>query len=217
MFISFEGLDLSGKTTQAQLLARKLRAQPLPGSPAPRTVRLIREPGGTRISERLRDILLDKKNLEMSDMTELMLFAASRAQLVSEVVLPATHRGEIVICDRYYDSTTAYQGYGRGLNLDEIRRINAIATAGTEPDITFLIDITVEEVGHRMQRADLLPDRMESAGGGFYERVRSGYLEIARLEPNRLVRIDGMPAIEQVEDEIWRVIMRRISVHQQPA
>jgi len=216
MFISFEGLDLCGKTTQAQLLARRLRAKPQELTRPPGTVHLIREPGGTGISERLRDILLDKENLAMSDMTELLLFSASRAQLVSEVILPALHRGDLVICDRYADSTTAYQGYGRGLNLDDIRRINAIATAGTEPDVTIVIDISVEEVERRMVRAGLSPDRMESAGRGFYERVRNGYREIARLEPNRVVCVNGLAEIAAVEEDIWRALVRRGTIHQQP-
>ncbi len=215
MFISFEGLDLSGKTTQAQLLVKRLRRQPKGEVFSALPVRLIREPGGTKISERLRDILLDKKNLEMSDMTELMLFAASRAQLVAEVILPALHRGEIVICDRYYDSTTVYQGYGRGLNLDDIRRINTIATAGTEPDLTVLIDVTVSEVEHRMIAAGISPDRMESAGKGFYERVRSGYQELAKLEPERFVCVNGMASVEEVEREVWGAVLQRGSVHHQ--
>ncbi len=139
MFITFEGLDFSGKSTQATILVEKLKkAHPV--------VHFLREPGGTKISERIRDILLDKKNLEMTDAAELLLFSAARAQLVKEVIVPALQRGEIVVCDRYYDSTTAYQGYGRGIDLDAVKSINRLATGGTDPDITFFVDIPVDEI-----------------------------------------------------------------------
>ena len=204
MFVTFEGLDFSGKTTQAQRLVEKLKRSGHGDAEAQPGVHFLREPGGTGISERLRDILLDRNNLEMSDLTELLLFSASRAQLVTQVILPALRRNEIVICDRYYDSTTAYQGFGRGLDIDAICRINTIATAGTTPDLTFLVDITVDEVERRKAAAGLVFDRMENSGRAFYERVRNGYRTLAKQEPGRVILIDGMAPIGAVEEEIWR-------------
>ncbi len=197
MFVTFEGLDFSGKTTQANRLISRLKAQG-------KVVQFIREPGGTFISERVREILLDKRYLEMSGTAELFLFSASRTQLVHEVILPALKRGETVICDRYHDSTTAYQGYGRGIDLKAVRQINVLATAGLDPDLTLLIDISVDEIERRKTAAGLSFDRMESAGRLFYERVRAGYLEIARAEPRRFVRVDGMAPPDRVEEEVWK-------------
>jgi len=209
MFITFEGLDFSGKSTQAKLLVEKIRA--LPDSTG-RVVHFFREPGGTKISERIRAILLDKEHLEISDTAELLLFSASRSQLVKEVIIPALRRGEIVVCDRYCDSTTAYQGYGRGLNLEAVRGVNRLATSGTDPDITFVIDIPVVEIERRKAKAGIPFDRMESAGKEFYERVRSGYMEIAKNEPNRLVLINGAATIQDVEREVWRLVKRKLNL-----
>jgi dTMP kinase len=209
MFITFEGLDFSGKSTQAKLLVDKIKA--LPDSTR-RVVHFFREPGGTKISERIRAILLDKEHLELSDTAELLLFSASRSQLVTEVIIPALGRGEIVVCDRYCDSTTAYQGYGRGLNLEAVRGVNRLATGATDPDITFVIDIPVAEIERRKAKAGIPFDRMESAGKEFYERVRSGYMEIAKNEPNRLVVIDGATTIQDVEREVWRVVKRKLNL-----
>jgi dTMP kinase len=206
MFITFEGLDFSGKTTQAQLLVTKLGSRPLPGEQAVRPVRFIREPGGTKISERLREILLDRKNLELHQTTELMLFSASRAQLVAEVIRPALLRGETVVCDRYYDSTTAYQGFGRGLDLEAIDHINTVATGGLVPDLTVFIDIDPEEIGRRQRLAGLSADRMESSGKEFYLRVRQGYLELAKREPHRIVRVAGMAPIQEIEQAVWKIL-----------
>ena len=203
MFLTFEGVDCSGKTTQAAILVDQLRA----GTGA--RVHFIREPGGTAISERLREILLDRRNLELSELTELFLFSASRAQLVQEVIRPALARGEIVVCDRFYDSTTAYQGYGRGLDLDAVRRINAVATAGTDPDLSVLVDITVGEIEARKNASGGATDRMEAAGREFYERVRTGYLAIANGHPERFVVIDGMRSVNDIARDIRRAVEER--------
>jgi dTMP kinase len=208
MFITFEGLDFSGKTTQAERLVSTLKDRPLPGVGTVRPVCFVREPGGTRISERLRTILLDRKNLDLDDIAELMLFSASRAQLVAEVIRPALRRGEIVIGDRFYDSTTAYQGYGRGLNLKSVHQINAIAASGLVPDLTIVVDIPLEEIVRRKALAGLSFDRMESSGRGFYERVRNGYLDLVRLEPRRFACVDGTAEIPTVEEEIWSALAR---------
>jgi dTMP kinase len=214
MFITFEGLDFSGKTTQARLLVERLMRQPPSTGGSPLRVRFIREPGGTRISERLREILLDKKNLEMCDMAELMLFSASRSQLVAEIILPALHRGEVVVCDRYHDSTTVYQGYGRGLSLGDVQQVNTIATGGLDPDLTILIDIAVQEIGRRKTEAGFAYDRMESSGAAFYEKVRNGYLGLARQYPARIVCVDGMKTVGEVEKEAWKTVRERITSYQ---
>jgi dTMP kinase len=203
MFISFEGLDGSGKTTQATLLADKLRAQN-------HVVQFFREPGGTEISERIREILLDKKHLGMSQITELFLFSAARAQLVSQVIKPALLDSTIVICDRYVDSTTAYQGYGRGLRLGAVKTINTVATYGLLPEVTFLIDVPIDEIIERRHKSGIAIDRMESGGREFYEKVRQGYLELAKEEPKRVLLFDGSRPIDVVQDDIWKEISARL-------
>ena len=207
MFITFEGLDMSGKTTQALRVVAKLNAQPA-GLSSP--VRFLREPGGTAISERIREMLLDKENLEMTGLAELLLFSASRAQLMHEVIRPALTRGEIVVCDRYCDSTTAYQGYGRGIDLNAIRAINEVATGKTLPDLTVFVDIPVDEIEHRRMLAGATFDRMESSGREFYEWVRKGYHEIAAQEQKRFVTIDGTASIADVECEVWSHLVSRL-------
>jgi dTMP kinase len=204
MFITFEGLDFSGKSTQAKLLVEKLRKR--------RVVHFLREPGGTEISERIREILLDRKNLAMIDAAEILLFSASRAQLVAQVILPALARGHVVVCDRYCDSTTAYQGYGRGLNLDDVRAINHIATQGRMPEATFFIDIPIEEIERRKTIAGLTFDRMESAGREFYERVRDGYHRLAAQEPERWLVLDGMKSVGEIESLVWTRMQERIEM-----
>jgi dTMP kinase len=208
MFITLEGLDLSGKTTQAQLLVEPLRQS--------RVVRFLREPGGTRISERLRDILLDHAHQEMCDAAELFLFSASRAQLVTEVIRPALQRGEIVVCDRFYDSTTAYQGYGRGLDLEAVKQINALATSGTDPDLTFVIDIPVEEIELRTITSGGSKDRMESSGRLFYERVRKGYHALVANAPSHLVLLDGLLPVDEVHRQIWEAVLRHMHADELP-
>jgi dTMP kinase len=159
-------------------------------------------------------MLLDKANLDMAELTELLLFSASRAQVVREIIRPALDRGETVVCDRYCDSTTVYQGYGRGMDLAMIRAINAIATGGTMPDLTIVVDIPIDEIVRRRDRAGIPFDRMESAGRAFYERVRQGYLELAEGEPRRVVTVDGTGSIEAIEQEVWRHIACFRNTHQ---
>ena len=146
MLITFEGLDYSGKSTQVQLLADRLALQD-------HRVLVLREPGGTDIGEKIRKMLLDKNNEGMTEASELFLFSASRSQLIQEVVHPALDAGMVVICDRYYDSTTAYQGYGRGISPDVIHAINQYATGGLVPDVTFFLDIPIREIEKRMNSA----------------------------------------------------------------
>ncbi len=214
MLISFEGLDCSGKTTQAQLLVQRLE-QALEGC----SVIFLREPGGTELSERIREILLDTKNNQMSQVAEVFLFSAARAQLVTEVIKPALQTGNVVVCDRFFDSTTAYQGWGRGIDLEGIKKLNFLATSGITPSLTFYLDIDQIEVERRKNLArpsegDDTPteDRMESAGMEFYRRVREGYLDLSRTEAQRFVVLDGKESIGQLSEKIWNIVRRKLTV-----
>jgi dTMP kinase len=198
MFITFEGLDFSGKSTQVKLLSDTLAHQHY-------HILVLREPGGTEIGEKIRTILLDKKITGMTNVAELFLFSASRSQLVEEVIKPALEGGMVVLCDRYYDSLTAYQGWGKGVSLDTVRVVNLCASAGLVPDLTFFLDIPVTEVERRMHRSHSSRDRMESNGVGFYERAREGYLDIAKREA-RFHIIDGLQPVETIEETIWTTV-----------
>ena len=206
MFISFEGIDGSGKSTQAKLLVKRLQDENHP-------VLFLREPGGTEISEQIRTILLNKKNLSMTQVTELLLFSASRAQLVSEVIKPALLNNTVVITDRFVDSTTVYQGYGRGLHHGGIKGINSLATMGVLPKKTFFIDITVQEMYARRQANHQEIDRMEMSNIEFFERVREGYMELAKEEPGRFVTIDGKESIETIHQQIWSIVNGILPTH----
>ncbi len=202
MFITFEGLDFSGKSTQVELLAERLRREHY-------RVSVQRDPGGTQIGEKIRKILLDNGSAGMADATELFLFSASRAQLVYEVIKPALASGAIVICDRFYDSTTAYQGWGRGLPVDAIKAINRTAAQGLVPDLTCFIDIPVDEVERRMKRYSSCADRMESIGREFYERTRAGYLALAEQE-RRFTVLNGLKPVEEVHSQIWHRVQETL-------
>lgn len=194
MFITFEGLDLSGKSTQAVRFVRRL-------SGAGMAAELLRDPGGTDLGEKIRAILLDNSEHSMNERTELFLFSASRAQLVHEVVRPALEAGTIVVCDRFYDSTTAYQGGGRGIALEEIGVVNVCATGGLVPNLTFLLDVPVEEIEKRRALRGG-KDRMESGNREFFSRVRSSYLHTAKRE-QRFRVLDGCLPVEELETQIW--------------
>lgn len=200
MFISFEGIDFCGKSTQIKKLEEYFRL-------LNKNVIVIREPGGTLISEKIRDILLDNKNQKMVMETEILLFSASRSQLVREVIRPHLKNGYIVISDRFHDSSTAYQGFGRGLSVDDIKNIHKIAIGETVPDLTFLIDIPVE-VAHKRKtdKAGSL-DRIENSDTEFYSRVRKGYLQIAR-EESRFRVIDGNRDVELIHKDIVNEILK---------
>lgn len=203
MFITFEGLDFSGKSTQVGLLADTL-------SQSGAKTLVLRDPGGTPIGERIRAVLLDRELLDMSDFAELFLFSASRSQLVHEIIKPALQSGTIVVCDRFYDSTTAYQGWGRGLSLDAIRAINRVAADGLVPAITYFIDIPVSEIELRMAHQKSGADRMEMNGLAFYERVRKGFLHLA-TEEARFEVIDGRMSIEQIRGNVWSRFQRELT------
>ena len=204
MFITFEGLDSSGKTTQANLLVDHLKT-------VGREVIFLREPGGTSVSEKIRQILLDRQHQEMNQRTELFLFSAARAQLVGQIIYPALRGGKVVICDRFYDSTTAYQGYGRGLNLNDIDVINRFATSGTTPDLTLFVDVELDEVARRRRASGIADDRMESSGHMFYQRVREGYLAVAAQEPHRIFQVNGMRPVEEIHNQIWNIVQQRLT------
>ncbi|MFN3135058.1 MAG: dTMP kinase [Candidatus Kryptonium sp.] len=204
MFITFEGVDLCGKTTQAEILVKRLKNSGF-------DVVFLREPGGTKISELIRNILLDSQNKEMAPITELFLFSASRAQLVREVIIPSINSGKIVVCDRFYDSTLAYQGYGRGIEIEKIKIVNELASGGLAPDLTFLIDIPVDEIYKRKKEKYGNFDRMESSGIEFYERVRRGYLEIAKAS-DRFFIIDGKKKIDEISDQIWAIVSEKLKI-----
>jgi dTMP kinase len=195
LLITFEGIDGSGKTTQIRRFITALEGNSIPHI-------LLREPGGTSIGEKIRAILLDKSNLEMQAITELLLYSASRHQLCRELIQPALDTGQIVICDRFYDSTTVYQGYGRGIDLNFIKDLNRVATGNLIPDLTFVIDIPVEERLRRFGNRDL--DRLEREDQTFQIRIRNGFLRLASDEPHRICLIDGTKTEESVSKEVWQ-------------
>lgn len=203
MFITFEGIDFSGKSTQIRLLEQRLRER---GD----SVLLVREPGGTAISEKIRAILLDRAHDAMDDVTEFLLFSASRSQLVRETIVPALASGAHVIADRFHDSSTAYQGYGRGLDILAIESVHRIATHGLMPDLTFFIDIPVDAGFERRNATERAIDRMEAADRMFFERIRAGYLLLAKEHGSRFVRIDGMLPINDIADTIWSIIRHHL-------
>ncbi len=205
MFITFEGIDFSGKSTQAGLAVDRLLS-------LGRSVRFVREPGGTELSVRIRSILLDKGQLAIEPVAELLLFSAARAQLVREVIAPSLAAGMIVVCDRFYDSTTAYQGYGRNLPLPQVRTINAFSTSGTTPDLTLFVDVGPEEIRRRRLTSGDAPDRMERSGDAFYDKVIDGYRRIALEEPERVVVIGGSGPVEQTHAAIWSAIEKKLNI-----
>lgn len=195
MFITFEGLDFCGKSTQVKMLKEKLEE-------IGKKVTLIREPGGTQISEKVRDILLDKKNSEMHIEAELLLFSASRAQLVREKIMPLLKEGHFVISDRFHDSSIAYQGYGRGINLDSVKTIQHFAIGSAVPNLTFFIDLPFDEIDKRREKFGATNlDRIELSKIDFYHRVREGYLEMSKME-NRFISIDGTLSIDEIHGKI---------------
>ena len=201
LFITFEGPECAGKTTQIRLLERHLTAQG-------RRCLLTREPGGTEIGEQLRHIVKHHPG-RISDETEVLLFAASRAQHVATVIRPAVNAGTIVICDRFMDSTTAYQGRARGLDMDFIARLNAFVVDGCVPDLTILMDLPPEESARRSRERETtigLDDRIESETLDFHREVREGFLEIAKAEPERVKVVDAARPIEAVQADIAALV-----------
>jgi dTMP kinase len=204
MFVTFEGIEGCGKTTHMGLVAERLASEGY-------AVVQTREPGGTRIGEQIRSVLLSPENGNMSPVAELLLYEACRAQLVGELVRPELEEGRLVLCDRYFDATTAYQGYGRGLDLDLIERLNDAAGQGLEPDVTILLDCTVEKGFERIQSRYRdrnrrggrgAPDRMEKEGRAFHERIRKGYLALAERHGDRIRVVDASGGVEEVHGKV---------------
>lgn len=202
MFITFEGIDLSGKSTQAKLFFEYLKKKK-------KKVILLREPGGTEISEQIREILLHRSGSKMSDMTEFLLFSAARSQLTGEVIKPHLDKGYTVICDRYFDSSTAYQGYGGKVDRDTIKKINSIASGNLFPDLTFLINITYKESVKR-KKGNRKADRIEQKKSTYFNKVVTGYLDIASKNKKRVKVLDGTDTIEHIHSKIVELYNNRI-------
>ena len=196
MFVTFEGIDLCGKSTQAKLLYDFLKSKK-------KKVILVREPGGTLISEKIRDILLDKSNSNMKYITEFLLFSASRYQLTEEIIKPLLKKKYIVICDRYYDSSTAYQGYGGQIDLKIIEQINKVASGNLVPDLSFLIDINYQENVRRRKINKKGHDRIEQKEKTYYTKVINGYRKIAKNNKNRFIIINGKDKMDVIKKKIF--------------
>jgi dTMP kinase len=205
-FITFEGSEGCGKTTQVGRLAGRLERAGVPWL-------ITREPGGTPIGESIRDLLqFAPHNSNMTSETELLLFEASRSQLVREVIKPALERGMCVIADRFSDSTTVYQGAARKLDRQTIERLNVFAVGDCVPEITFVLDVDAATAESRMQRQPRKADRMEQQPVEFYELVREGYRELAAHDPKRIVMIDGSGDVDEIEKQIWEMLCSRFPV-----
>ena len=198
-FVSFEGIDACGKSTQVKLLLKKMNTS------SNKTI-LVREPGGSTISEEIRDILLNSKLNEMSDRTEALLMTGSRAQLTYEKIMSNLDEGKNVIADRYSDSTLAYQGGGRGLDIEWLIKLNQFATYNLSPDVTFLIDLHPEEA---IKRKDIENDRIEKVGIDFQINVRNAYLQIAKRFDDRIVVLDGHNQVNIIHQKIVKELSRR--------
>ncbi len=198
LFISFEGIEGTGKTTQARLLAEYLSARGF-------STVLTEEPGGTSIGLRIREVILKVEHTEMHSLTELLLYSADRSQHIHELVLPALHSGKTIITDRFSDSTMAYQGFGRGLDIDLIAELDRIVTGGLRPDLTLLLDMDVETGLGRNRGANKV-DRLELEDIAFHEKVRAGYHELARKEPERIRLIDASEGIEETKAKIIKAV-----------
>jgi dTMP kinase len=202
-FITFEGSEGCGKSTQVQRLAARLDRADVP-------YLVTREPGGTQIGETIRELLqFAPQGAGMTPHTELLLFEASRTQLVREKIKPALERGLCVISDRFFDSTTVYQGAARGLDPQMVEQLNAFAIGDCRPDATFVLDVDPGIAYSRMRCTARRPDRMEQESTEFYEQVRKAYRELAAREPNRIVLVDGSRPENNIENEIWEIISRR--------
>jgi len=201
IFISFEGIDGCGKSTQVDLLIKKLNSLKI------RSL-LVREPGGSEIAENIRSILLDNANRLMSNETEALLMTASRAQLTREVIIPKLKEGFVVVADRFQDSTIAYQGGGRGLDISFLEMLNLFATNHLIPNMTFYIDISAKEGLKRTISNEF--DRIENAGEAFQVRVRNEYLNLIKKEPQRVFLVDGAKTVTEIHEEIWSKIEKII-------
>jgi dTMP kinase len=199
LFITFEGGEGCGKSTQSRILHRRLKKLAIPSL-------LIHEPGITSLGKKVTQLLKWSKSINISPLAELLLFNASRTQLVSEVIKPNLEKKVVVICDRFADSTMAYQGYGRGLDLNTVKVANALGTQGLVPNLTFLLDIPVEKGSERNK--EKIPDRFEKENVNFHRRVREGYLKLAKAEPRRWLVIDATKSKEEIAEIIWQRVSK---------
>lgn len=202
MFITLEGPEGSGKSTQIKRLAKRLEAMGYP-------VITTREPGGTPIGDQIRQVLMRMENKELHPRTEILLFLAARAQLVEQLIKPALQDGKIILCDRYGDSTLAYQGYGHGLDLEKLRQMLDFATDHLKPDLTVLLDLDVKTGLMRKKAVDEW-NRLDAFEVLFHERVRQGYLNLAKEEPERWRIVDASKGIEAVQEDLFRIILEAI-------
>lgn len=199
LLITFEGIDGCGKSTQANMAYRFLLGCGL-------STKLLREPGSTRVAERIRRILLDKRN-DMEPITETLLYEAARSEITSKEIIPTLKEGTIVLCDRFYDSTTAYQGFGRQLDISMVRRLHRVAVGNLRPHLTFLFDVDLKTARQRLEGQN---DRMEMQSKMFFDRVRKGFLELARRERRRIRIIDGSRSVEEVFVEVQKHLTRKL-------
>jgi dTMP kinase len=207
LFVTFEGIDGCGKSTQVDAARRGLEKKGI-------ACMVTREPGGAPISEKVRAILLSPDNGEMCNTCEVLLYLAARAQHVHEKIAPALTQGAVVLCDRFMDATFAYQSFGRGIQLDLLFSMNDFATAGVVPALTFIFDIDVETAFGRLAKAKKMPDRLEQSGREFFEKVRQGYLALASRFPRRIVVLSGTAPVEELSIAVLNSIMRQL--HEKP-
>jgi dTMP kinase len=200
LFVTFEGIDGCGKSTQLELAFQYLTSQGF-------RVTKLREPGSTPEAEKIRRLLLDKKS-KIGDITELLLYEAARAEITRQEILPLLKSGHIVLCDRFYDSTTAYQGYGRGLDLKMVRQLHRVAVGDCKPDLTLVFDLPLKTAARRVGK---VRDRLESQPTAFHKRVRAGFLKIAELESRRVKVLDATKSIEQIFEQVRRLLDGRIA------
>jgi len=206
IFISFEGIDFSGKTEQCRRLIERLHQAGYDNA------ELLREPGGVEIAEAIRQIVLDAKHAGLNERTEILLYSAARAQIISERILPALAAGKIIIADRFVDSTTAFQGYGRQIDLEFVKAVNYFATRGVLPQLTFLLDISLAVAEARQRQSGLAKDRLESEQHDFHERVREAYLTMAQVEPKRFVVLDGAQSFETLAEQINATVRQKFGL-----
>ncbi len=199
--ITFEGIDGCGKSTHLALSRQFLRTHGF-------RIKVLREPGSTPAAERIRDMLLDRRS-SMSAMTELLLYEAARADVVQKQIAPLLRQGYVILCDRFYDSTTAYQGYGRGLDIAMVRTLNRVAVGGIKPDLTLLFDVDPVTACSRLGK-DL--DRLEAEGRAFFKRVRAGFLQIARREKSRVKVIDASQPLDIVFNDVKKILSDKLAL-----
>jgi len=203
MLIVFEGIDGSGKTTQAELLSRKLGEEGILNV-------ILREPGGTQLGEGVREILLHRSDLKINPTAEFLLFSASRAQLTQDKILSSLNSGKVVIMDRYFYSSIAYQGFGRGIRVSDIKVVNHFATQNVNPDVVFLVNVDLHTALERRSLSGRQADRMENGEAEFFKRVIAGFKYCAKEEPDKFVTVDGTQPVDRLSELIFQNVMNRI-------